>query len=93
MTNIVTSEQVTQPKKTRQKKTVEKNTTLPKDVEKAIVYYESGSGYLMPNGFKFSRENRMAEVNIETARQLLALENFRLPSDEEKEMYYNNQEG
>jgi hypothetical protein len=92
MTNIVTSEQVAQPKKTKQKKAVEKNTNLPKNVEKAIVYFESGAGYSMPNGFKFDRKNRMAELDIETARQLLALDNFRLPSDEEKEMYYNNQE-
>jgi hypothetical protein len=92
MTNIVTSESTNLKKKVVEKKTVKKNTDIASDVKKVVVYYESGAGYLMPNGFKFNKENRMAELDAETAKTLLALDNFRLPSDEEKEMYYNNQE-
>jgi len=35
----------------------------------------------------------MAEIPAEEANLLLRLSNFRLPSDEEKEVYYNSQEG
>jgi hypothetical protein len=34
----------------------------------------------------------MAEISAEEANLLLRLPNFRLPSDEEKEVYYNSQE-
>jgi hypothetical protein len=34
----------------------------------------------------------MAALPVDEANLLLALDNFRLPSDEEKEMHYNNQE-
>ena len=46
----------------------------------------------MPNGFKFTRQNPMLELPVEDAARLLKLENFRLPSDEEKQMYYNSLE-
>mgnify|MGYP000326895065 CR=1 FL=1 len=39
-----------------------------------------------------TRENKMAEISAEEANLLLRLPNFRLPSDEEKEVYYNSQE-
>ena len=57
-----------------------------------LVLFESGAGYSTSSGFRFSQRRKMAEVPLEEAKQLLSLENFRLPNDEEKEMYYNNLE-
>ena len=57
-----------------------------------LILFESGAGYATSFGFRFSQTNKMAEVPAEEARLLLSLDNFRLPSDEEKEMYYNNLE-
>jgi len=89
--NVVTSEDVLQKKPKQSKVKKIENQSLP-DVAKMVVYYESGFGYIMPNGFAFSKENRMLELPIDEARMLLALDNFRLPNDEEKEMYYNSLE-
>lgn len=88
--NIVTSEQVSPKKSKTTKPAVKKE--VPKNVDKIIVYFESGSGYILPDGFKFTKENRMRELPAEMAHRLLSLDNFRLPSDEEKEVYYNSQE-
>jgi hypothetical protein len=60
--------------------------------ENLLILFESGAGYATSSGFRFSQTNKMAEVPAEEARLLLSLDNFRLPSDEEKEMYYNNLE-
>lgn len=90
-TNVVTSEEINIVKKSKPKKAVVKQ-DIPKGVDKIVVYFESGAGYLLPNGFKFSDTNRMAELDSDEAYRLLALDNFRLPNDEEKEMYYNSQE-
>lgn len=89
--NVVTSENVA-PKKTKQ--------TKPKKVEnkevpagdKIVVYFESGFAYSLPNGFTFTQENKMLELPADEAKRLLALDNFRLPNDEEKQMYYNSLE-
>lgn len=58
-----------------------------------LVVFESGAGYATSSGIRFSQTNKIAEVSANEADLLLALDNFRLPSDEEKEMYYTNQEG
>lgn len=89
--NVVTSENVA-PKKTKQSK--------PKKVEdkevpagdNIVVYFESGFAYSLLNGFTFTKENRMLELPADEAKRLLALDNFRLPNDEEKQMYYNSLE-
>lgn len=60
--------------------------------ENLLIFFESGAGYATGSGIRFSQTNKMAEVPAEEARLLLSLDNFRLPSDEEKEMYYNNLE-
>jgi hypothetical protein len=57
-----------------------------------LIVFESGSGYTTGSGFRFSQRNKMGLLPSEEANLLLALENFRLPSDEEKELYYTNQE-
>ena len=62
------------------------------DNKTVLVLFESGAGYSTGSGFRFSQRRKMAEVPLEEAKQLLSLENFRLPNDEEKEMYYNNLE-
>lgn len=65
---------------------------LNKD-ENIVIYFESGMSYSTESGFRFTRSEPIAELNYYEANILLRLENFRLASDEEKEMYYNNKEG
>jgi hypothetical protein len=97
--NIIKSEDVTS-KKTNKKIANKDDSFNKKNIDlknlsssdKQVVYFESGVAYLMPNGFKFTRQNRMKELPIEEASRLLKLDNFRLPSDEEKQMYYNSLE-
>jgi predicted ribosome-associated RNA-binding protein Tma20 len=95
--NVVTSDQVAPkaaPKKT-QKKIIKKEDDIESisKTGKVLIYFESGTAYLTPSGVRFSREDkRMAEIDAEEANSLLRLPNFRLPSDEEKEFYYNNLE-
>ena len=95
--NIVKSEDVTPVKKQPVKKVIKKEiikeeVTTNSQGDSVLIYFESGAGYVTNNGLKFSRENRMAEISAEEANLLLRLPNFRLPSDEEKEVYYNSQE-
>lgn len=92
--NVITSKDVTQ-KATKQKKTIKEDKPVESVVKngKLLIYFESGVAYQTPSGFRFSKEeNRMAEIDAEEATWLLKLPNFRLPSDEEKEFYYNNLE-
>lgn len=93
--NIVTSEDVTAVKKPAVKKVIKEE--IPEPIvnfdNNVIIYFESGAGYITNTGFKFSRENPIGEVSGDQANLLLRLSNFRLASDEEKELYYNNQEG
>ncbi len=96
--NVVKSEDIVPVKKQPIKKVVKKEITEERIItesqsNKILIYFESGAGYVMQNGLRFSREKRMAEVSAEEANLLLRLSNFRLPSDEEKEVYYNSQEG
>lgn len=92
--NVVTSQDIVK-KTTKQKKTVKENKTIEPVVKngKLLIYFESGVAYQTPSGFRFTKEkNRMAEIDTDEAVLLLKLPNFRLPSDEEKEFYYNNLE-
>lgn len=95
--NIITSDQVAP--KTAAKKATKKVVKKEDDIQsisktgKVLIYFESGTAYLTPSGVRFSREeNRIAEIDAEEANSLLRLPNFRLPSDEEKDFYYNNLE-
>lgn len=95
--NIVKSEDVTpvkkQPvKKVIKKEIIEEKVTTKNQGDNVLLYFESGAGYVTRSGLKFSKENKMAEISAEEANLLLRLPNFRLPSDEEKEVYYNSQE-
>lgn len=65
-------------------------TTPVEQTETFIVVYESGAGYVTQSGFKFTRQNNIAEVPYEEAMRLLNLDNFRRPTDEEKEQYFNS---
>jgi len=68
-----------------------KEETAPvEQTETFIVVYESGAGYVTQSGFKFTRQNNIAEVPYEEAMSLLNLDNFRRPTDEEKEQYFNS---
>ena len=55
---------------------------------KKFVYFESGSAYVTKSGFRFTKENRIYELDIEEADHLLSLDNFRLPDQLELEDYY-----
>ena len=91
----VTSEKINKPKKAVVKKAAVKEEITEDIISKegnVLIVFESGSGYTTGSGFRFSQRNKMGLLPSEEANLLLALENFRLPSDEEKEMYYTNQE-
>ena len=91
----ITSEEINKPKKAVAKKaTVKKEITKETISEegKVLIVFESGAGYSTGSGFRFSQRNKMGLLPAEEANLLLALDNFRLPSDEEKELYYTNQE-
>jgi hypothetical protein len=91
----VTTKKINEPKKTVAKKAAPKKNITEDTItsnETVLVVFESGAGYSTGSGIRFSQKRKMAEVSLEEARQLLSLENFRLPNDEEKEMYYNNRE-
>lgn len=98
--NSITTEVINQPKKKAVKKNTEKNEEVKIVVEKnkkenkenMLVFFESGCDYTTGSGITFSQQNKMEEISIEEANFLLRLDNFRLPNDEEKEMYYNNLE-
>jgi hypothetical protein len=107
--NVVTSESVLPQKKVAAKKqaapkkkivdevidedSVVESVNFKNNEQRALLYFESGAGYVTSSGFKFTRAQPMGEVSSDEANSLLRLPNFRLPNDEEKEMYYNNLEG
>ena len=91
----ITTEDINKPKKAPVKKAAPKKEVEEKDITsegKIIIVFESGAGYTTGSGFEFSQTRKMAELPAEEANLLLTLDNFRLPSDEEKELYYTNQE-
>lgn len=94
--NVVTTETAAPKKKAPAKKPAAKKTIeeqapqIENTGERVLIYFESGAAYITGSGFRFSRSEPMGEVSFEEANTLLRLPNFRLPSDEEKEMYYNN---
>jgi hypothetical protein len=71
---------------------VKKNSTKKKTVDatpgKKLVYFSSGSSYITKDGFRFSKDKRIYELDIEEADFLLSLDNFRLPDQLELEDYY-----
>ena len=107
--NVVTSESVLPQKKVAAKKpaapkkkivdevidedSVVESVNFTNNEQRVLLYFESGAGYVTSSGFKFTRIQPMGEVSSNEANSLLRLPNFRLPNDEEKEMYYNNLEG
>ena len=91
----VTSENINKPKKAVAKKAAVKKEITQENISeegKVLIVFESGTGYITGSGFHFSQRNKMGLLPAEEANLLLALDNFRLPSDEEKELYYTNQE-
>ena len=91
----VTSEEINKPKKAVAKKTAVKKEIVQENISeegKVLIVFESGAGYSTGSGFRFSQRNKMGLLPAEEANLLLALDNFRLPSDEEKELYYTNLE-
>jgi hypothetical protein len=91
----VTSEEINKPKKAVAKKATVKKEVVKENITeegKILIVFESGAGYSTGSGFRFSQRNKMGLLPAEEANLLLALDNFRLPSDEEKELYYTNLE-
>ena len=89
--NSVTTKKLDEAKKAPVKKVVVKKEEIEKAVvknDKVLIFFESGAGYSTISGINFSQEFKMAEVLLEEANFLLTLDNFRLPNDEEKELYY-----
>lgn len=91
----VTSEKINKPKKAVAKKVAVKKEIIEENISeegRVLIVFESGAGYSTGSGFRFTQRNKMGLLPVEEANLLLTLDNFRLPSDEEKEMYYTNQE-
>jgi len=95
--NAVKSSDVSTPKKTTVKKNIKEKQDIQTNVENQlnslVVYFQSGTKYVMANGVTFDQVNKMHELPFMDANLLLRLENFRLANDEEKQMYYNTMEG
>jgi len=93
--HIVKSEDVFPTKNVQKAKVIKKPVDLSDNKTnngKMIIVFESGAGYLTKSGFKFTQKNKIAELDFDEARLLLQIDNFRLPSDEEKQNYYNSKE-
>lgn len=98
--NSVTTEIINQAKK----KPVKKNVKTAKEVEiiveeikkenteNMLIVFEAGASYTTGSGITFYEKERIKEVPVGEAELLLRIDNFRLPNDAEKEMYYNNLE-
>lgn len=93
--NIVTSNDVTGNKSQPKKTIVKKQLEIPDNKTnngKMIIVFESGSGYVTKSNFKFTQRNKIAELDYEEAKLLLQLDNFRFPTEEEKEQFYASKE-
>lgn len=90
--NIITSDDVTgsKVKKSQPKKTI----PMPEreNNKKIVIIFESGSAYVTKSDFKFTQENKIAEIDYDEAQHLLQFDNFRLPTQEELENYHLNKE-
>lgn len=102
--NIVTSDQVAVKKPSKKKvprvqvvaeeSTPQEQKGLPQrefsvsSLDKKFVYFSSGSAYVTKSGFRFTRDKRIYELDVEEADALLKLDNFRLPDQLELEEYY-----
>lgn len=93
--HVVTSQDVFPSKKNEKPKVIKKSVDLSDNKSnngKMIIVFESGAGYLTKSGFKFTQQNKIAELDYKEAVLLLQLDNFRLPNDEEKQNYNNSKE-
>ena len=101
--NVVKSSDLPEPtKKAAAKKTTAKKAAAPKaekspvpektvakaSAGKKFIYFDSGAAYSTKGGIRFTRENRIYEIEEQEADHLLTLDNFRLPSQLELEEYY-----
>lgn len=70
------------------KKTSTKKKIADANPGKKFVFFSSGASYITKDGFKFTQDKRIYELDIEEADFLLSLDNFRLPDQLELEDYY-----
>lgn len=71
-----------------EKSPVPKKTIAKASAGKKFIYFDSGAAYSIKGGIRFTRENRIYEIEEEEANHLLTLDNFRLPTQLELEDYY-----
>tara|TARA_B100002019_G_scaffold185622_1_gene160306 strand:+ start:3226 stop:3576 length:351 start_codon:yes stop_codon:yes gene_type:complete len=71
-----------------EKSPVPKKTVSKASAGKKFIYFASGSAYSTKNGIRFTRENRIYEIEKQEADHLLTLDNFRLPTQLELEDHY-----
>ena len=91
----VTSSNINKPKQDISAPKTIKKEIRTEDItseSKILIVLEGGAGYVTSSGIKFTQNSKFAEVPELEAKQLLALDNFRLPDDAEKELYYTNLE-
>lgn len=55
-----------------------------------FVFFDSGTSYITPSGFKFTTEKRINLVPEDEANHLLSFDNFRLPDQIELSEYAKN---
>ena len=78
-------------KKAPAKKTVAKEKASGLKEGYKLVIFESGSS-MNSSGYRFTKEDRIQEVEEEVADRFLALDNFRLPTQLELEEYLSSKE-
>lgn len=74
------------------KKAAAPKVTTQSENGKKYVWFEAGSSYSLPSGFRFTQQNKMALLDEEEANRLLELDNFRNCTDDEIAWFINNQE-
>jgi hypothetical protein len=80
-------EEVKSEPKAKKSPTPKKKVSAASDGKK-FVYFDSGVAYVTKAGFRFTRENRIYEIDNDEADYLLSLTNFRLPTQLELEDHY-----
>ena len=80
-------------KKAPAKKAAAKKTTAKAESNngKQIVVFESGASY-SSHGLRFTKEDRIQEVDSDVAEILLSLDNFRLPNQDEIDLFLSSKE-
>lgn len=79
-------------KKAAAKKTAKPKVAAPAKDGSRVIVFESGASY-NSHGRRFTQDNRIQEVTEAEAELFLALDNFRLATQEEVDNFNKTQEG